>query len=150
MSETRCPRLLHSAAALLAGFVTVVILSLATDVMLRAIRLFPPLGQPMSTAFFLLATAYRTAFGIAGSYVTARFAPDRPMQHALIGGLVGLVLSTAGAVATWDRPNLGPHWYPLALIATAMPCAWFGGKLRVLQLRTQCRRVSPDPARAAR
>jgi hypothetical protein len=150
MSETRCPRLLHSAAALLAGFVTVVILSLATDVMLRAIRLFPPLGQPMSTALFLLATAYRTAFGIAGSYVTARFAPDRPMQHALIGGLVGLVLSTAGAVATWDRPNLGPHWYPLALIATAMPCAWFGGKLRVLQLRTQCRRVSPDPARAAR
>jgi hypothetical protein len=136
MSETRCPRLLHSAAALLAGFVTVVILSLATDVMLRAIRLFPPLGQPMSTALFLLATAYRTAFGIAGSYVTARFAPDRPMQHALIGGLVGLVLSTAGAVATWDRPNLGPHWYPLALIATAMPCAWFGGKLRVLQLRT--------------
>ena len=137
MSETRNPRrLLRSAGALLAGFVTVVILSLGTDMMLHAIGLFPPLGQTMSDALLLLATAYRTAFGIASSYITARLAPDRPMQHALVGGAIGLVLSTAGAVASWDRPALGPHWYPLALVATAMPGAWCGGKLRALQMRT--------------
>ena len=58
------------------------------------------------------------------------------MKHALIGGLVGLVLSTVGAVATWNAgPAFGPHWYPLALVATALPCAWLGGQLRVRQLR---------------
>lgn len=52
------------------------------------------------------------------------------MQHALAPGLVGLVLSTAGTVATWNGgPAYEPRWYPLALIATAMPCAWIGGKL---------------------
>ena len=142
MSETRSPRLMRSAAALLAGFVTVVILSIATDMLLHATGLFPPLGRSMSDALFLLATAYRTAFAVAGSYVTARFAPDRPMQHALVGGLVGLALSTAGAVATWNRPNLGPHWYPLALIATAMPSAWAGGKLCVMTQRRPAPRVA--------
>ena len=57
------------------------------------------------------------------------------MQHALLGGTIGLILSTVGVVVTWNRgPELGPHWYPLALVATALPCAWLGGKLRQKQL----------------
>jgi hypothetical protein len=56
------------------------------------------------------------------------------MTHALAGGGVGLALSIVGAVTTWDRgPDFGPHWYPLALVATAMPCAWGGGRLGVLR-----------------
>ena len=68
---------------------------------------------------------------IAG-YVTARLAPRRPMQHALIGGALGFVASAIGAAATWNR-GLGPHWYPLALIVLAVPQAWAGAKLHVLQ-----------------
>jgi len=124
-------RLWRSALALLGGFVTVVALSLGTDLGLHAAGIFPPWGQAMEDKLFLLATAYRIAYGMAGSYVTAWLAPSRPMQHALVGGAIGLVLSALGAVATWNRgPAFGPHWYPLALIATAMPCAWVGGKLR--------------------
>ena len=89
----------------------------------------------MPNPLFLLATFYRVAYAMLGSYITARVAPDRPMQHALLGGLVGLVLSTAGAAATWNRgAEFGPHWYPLALVVTALPCAWVGGKLREKQL----------------
>jgi drug/metabolite transporter (DMT)-like permease len=128
-------RMGRSLSAVLAGFVAVVILSLGTDSALRATGVFPALGQPMSDVLFLLATVYRTVYGVAGSYITARLAPNRPMQHALVGGVVGLVLSTVGAVATWNKvPTLGPHWYPLALVATAMPCAWLGG---VLHRRSQ-------------
>jgi hypothetical protein len=84
----------------------------------------------MSDSLFLLATAYRIVISVAGCYITARLAPDRPMRHALALGVVGVVASAAGAVATWNRgPAFGPHWYPLALIALAMPCAWLGGKL---------------------
>jgi hypothetical protein len=89
---------------------------------------------PMSDALFLLATVYRTVYNVGGSYIVARLAPDRPLQHALASGVVGLLLGTAGSVATWNR-GLGPHWYPLAIIALAMPCAWAGGRLRVTQLR---------------
>jgi len=139
MSETNRPRHIgRSIGALLAGFVAVVILSLGADIVLHASGVFPPLGQPTGNALLLLATIYRTIFGIAGCYLTARLAPDRPMQHALAGGVIGLVLSTVGAAVTWNMgPAFGPHWYPLALIATALPCAWVGGKLREMQLRAR-------------
>ena len=74
----------------------VVVLSLGTDLALHAAGIFPALGQRMSDALFMLATAYRTVYAVAGSYVTARLAPDRPMGHALVGGLIGLALSIAG------------------------------------------------------
>lgn len=112
----------------------VVILSVGTDLALHKAGIFPPLGQTMSNALFLLATIYRTVFAVVGSFITARLAPDRPMGHALVGGAIGPVLSVVGAVVTWNK-DLGPHWYPLALVATALPCAWAGGKLRLMQLR---------------
>jgi len=134
LTETHSPRRIgRSVGALLAGFVAVVVLSLATDLALHAAGVFPALGQKMSDALFVLATVYRTLYGVVGSYVTARLAPDRPMGHALVGGLIGVAMSTLGAVVTWKK-DLGPHWYPLALIVTAMPTAWLGGKLRVMQL----------------
>ena len=125
----------RSVAALLAGFVVVVILSLGTDVVLHATGVFPKLGQAMSNLLFFLATTYRTLYAIVGSYITARVAPYKPMQHALVGGLVGLILSVVGAVVSWNKPELGPHWYPLALVVTALPCAWIGGRIRIAQLR---------------
>jgi hypothetical protein len=94
------------------------------------------MDQPPGDGPLLLATAYRTVYGILGSCVIVRLAPDRPMQHALAGGVVGLIVSTAGAVVTWNKgPAFGPHWYPLALILLAIPTAWMGGRLREVQLR---------------
>ncbi len=125
MSETPRPRRWgRSFGALFAGFLAVVVLSLGTDLALHAIGVFPRLGEAMSDALLLLATACRAVYSVAGSYITARLAPDRPMQHALAGGVVGLAVSIAGAVATWNRvPTLGHHWYSLAIIALALPCA---------------------------
>ena len=129
--------ILKSIAALLAGFVVVVVLSLGTDVVLHALQVYPPWGASMVgfEGTLLLAAIYRTIFGVIGSYITARLAPDRPMGHALVGGIIGLVLSIAGAAVTWNKgPAFGPHWYPLALIVLALPQAWLGGKIRVMQL----------------
>ncbi|MGC1299385.1 MAG: hypothetical protein WA869_30535 [Alloacidobacterium sp.] len=111
----------RSILAILAGFLAVVILSIATDLLMHAIGLFPPLGQPMTDKPLLLATAYRLVYGIGGGYITARLAPYQPMLHALWGGVIGLILGIIGAVTTWNRPALGPHWYPIALIVTALP-----------------------------
>jgi hypothetical protein len=134
LTETQSPRRIgRSIGALLAGLVAVVVLSLGTDLALHAAGIFPALGERMSDALLVLATAYRTVYAVAGGYITARMAPNRPMQHALAGGLIGVALGTLGAVMTWNRA-LGPHWYPLALIVTALPTAWLGGKLRLMQL----------------
>ncbi len=144
MSETRANdthtqrRLGRSVGALLAGMLVGIVLTIGTDIALHAIGVFPPWGQSMVgfDGALLLATAYRTAFGVVGSYIIARLAPNRPMQHALVGGLVGLVVSIVGAAVTWNKgPAFGPHWYPLALIVLAIPQAWLGGKLRLMQLR---------------
>ncbi len=120
---------------MVAGALAGIVLSIGTDMVLHATGVFPPFGQPMSDALFLLATVYRTVYGIGGSYITARLAPDRPMTHALVLGAMGLVVSVVGAVVTWNKgPAFGPHWYPLALVVTAMATAWAGGKLRTMQL----------------
>jgi hypothetical protein len=88
----------------------------------------------MSDSLFLLATVYRNAFGILGGYVAARLAPNRPLGHALMLGLIGVAACSAGAVATWNAgPKFGPRWYPLALVATALPSAWLGGKFQLMQ-----------------
>lgn len=119
-----------SAGAVLAGMLAGIILSLGTDELLHLAGVFPPWGQLVNDGPLLLATAYRTTYSVLGSYIAARLAPDRPMGHALALGIVGLILGAAGAAATWNRgPAFGPHWYPVALILLAMPCAWMGGLL---------------------
>lgn len=132
MSETNQPRsILRSIAAVFAGVVAVFILSLGTDMVLHATGVFPPWFQPMAGMLFMLALAYRIVYGVAGGYITARLAADRPMAHAIALGVVGLLLSILGTAGTWNKgPEFGPKWYPLALVATALPCAWLGGKLR--------------------
>ena len=138
MSETEHPRRLgRSIGAVLAGMFVGIVLTLGTDIVLHVAGVFPPWGQSMVgfDAALLLATVYRTVYGVGGSYLIARLAPDRPMQHALVGGVVGLAVSIVGAAVTWNRgPAFGPHWYPLALIVLALPTAWVGGKLRLMQL----------------
>ena len=129
---------LKSIGAVFAGVVAVFVLSLGTDILMHATGIFPPWFQPMSTPLWLLATAYRIAYGIAGGYITARLAPDRPMRHAVILGVIGLVLSVVGAAATLNKgPEFGPMWYPLGLVVTALPCAWLGGKLHLSTLQLQ-------------
>jgi hypothetical protein len=125
---------LKSIGAILVGALTGIVLSIGTDMVLRATGIFPALGHPMASALFVLATAYRTLYGVAGSYITARLAPNRPMIHALVLGVLGLVASIVGVVVTWDKgPDFGPKWYPLALVALGMPQSWLGGKLREMQ-----------------
>lgn len=127
--------ILRSVGAVVAGAVTGIVLEIGTDMVLRAAGIYPPLDQTMSNALFVLATGYRTVYGILGAYLTARLAPDRPMAHAMILGGLGLIATVAGAVETWGKgPEFGPKWYPIALVMLAMPQSWLGGRLREKQI----------------
>jgi hypothetical protein len=120
----------RSTGAVAAGFVAIVVLSLGTDQVLHMLNVYPPWGQPMAGGLFALATAYRIVYTVAGGYITARLAPHAPVRHALILGLVGLVPGVAGVIVAIAKPELGPLWYPIAIAATGVPCAWLGGVLR--------------------
>ena len=139
MSEAHRPRRrIRSIVALIAGVLAIVVLSIGADAALHATGVYPPWGQRMADSLFILATAYRIVFTVLGCYIAARLAPDRPMQHALMIGAVGLALGIVGAVATRNEgPEFGPKWYSLAIVLIAMPCAWAGGKLREMQLRVR-------------
>ena len=119
--------MLRSIGAVFAGLIAVVVLSEGTDFLLRAGGFFPPLEagmEGMTDEKLALAFGYRTVAGVAGGYIAAALAPSRALAHALVLGLIGVGLSTLGAVVMW---GVGPAWYPIALAVVALPAAWLGG-----------------------
>lgn len=123
---------------MLIGMAAGIAVTIATDFVLHAMHVFPPWDQRVPDGLLFLATTYRTIYSIGASYLIARLAPYKPMQHALIAGAIGTVVSTAGAVATWHGgPAYEPHWYPIALIFLALPGAWAGAMICVKQLQTR-------------
>lgn len=139
MTETtESRRIARRIGAVVAGLIVVVMLDVGIDVVMHQTGVYPPWFQPMRTSLWLLAIAYRTCDGIIGGYVVAWLAPDRPVRHALVLGVIGLVLSTLGLLATLGKgPEFGPKWYPLALVVLAVPNALIGGLLRQRQLQAR-------------
>jgi hypothetical protein len=117
--------IVRSAVAVLAGLAVVVALTGGTD---YAVMKFGHLSfdAPDPTVPFAIATVYRSIWAVLGGYTAATLAPERPMLHAMILGGIGFVAALAGCIMKW---NLGHHWYPIALVITALPCTWLGGKL---------------------
>ena len=119
----------RSIVAVFAGFVAVVVLSLATDQVLHVLDVYPPWGEPMyDTGLNALALTYRIIYTLLGGFVTARLAPRAPMRHVMVLALIGLAAGKAGAIVAITQADLGPSWYPIALAVTAYPVTWLGGK----------------------
>ncbi len=118
----------RSIGAVVAGVITIVLLSVVTDAILENLGVFPPPTQGLFITWMLvLAFAYRSVYAVIGSYITAALAPEKPMKHSMILGVVGTVMSGLGIVYGWD---LSQHWYPIALCVTTFPLVWMGAKLR--------------------
>lgn len=125
-------RLGRSIIALLAGIALGILLSVGTDWGLGAFGLAPAQSERWPDQFLLVATVYRSVYGVIAAYVIAWLAPNRPMGHALFAGMLGMLVSALGAIAAWSS-TAGQHWYPIALALTAIPTAWLGAKLRLMQ-----------------
>lgn len=116
--------------AVLAGIILIVVTHTATDFVLERFGVFPPPDQGLHLTWMVVtATIYRSILTIAGGYTTAALAPNPPMRYVMILGIIGLAVSTLGAIVTIPM-GLGPAWYPIALAVLALPCVWVGGKLK--------------------
>lgn len=86
--------------------------------------------KPWGDGMFAVATAYRAIFAIMGGYVIAKFAPASPQGHSIFLGVLGTIAGLGGIAAYFSNPKeMGPIWYPFAVCAIALPCAWIGGRL---------------------
>jgi MFS family permease len=122
----------RSIAAVLAGFIAVFVLSVLTDSILENMGVFPPQNDPAAYTgwMLLLALVYRSIFTVVGGYIAAALAPDRPMRHVMILGIIGFMLATLGLVANLNRSTPSNAWYPIMIVILAVPCVWLGGKIR--------------------
>jgi hypothetical protein len=123
-----------SIAAVIVGFAVLAILSTITDSFLEkagVMKTQPFVENPVWVIAIVI--LYRTIFSTIGCYLTARIAPNKPAQHAMILGTVCVVLTTVGLIVMWDIP---PRWYPISLIVLTLPAAWLGAKMAVAPART--------------
>jgi len=120
--------ILKSIGAVIAGFVVVVVLSIAADFLFESIGIFPGTTHPELYAPWMLALAllYRSVFTIIGGHITAWLAPQNPMRHIYVAMTLGLIAGIAVAIGAW---NLGNHWYPVLLAITGPVFVYIGGKL---------------------
>ena len=65
---------LRSIGAIVAGLFFIIIASTLVDVVLHAVNVYPPVGEPMTDGLAVLASGYRLVIGIAGAWLTARLA----------------------------------------------------------------------------
>lgn len=127
----------RSTLAVGAGLVFIFVGSFAVDEVLHLLNVYPPWNQPMrEPGLNALALSYRLVINTYGCYLAGRLAPSRPLYHALVLGGIGLVLSTLGVFAAM-KMDLGPLWYPVALVVTTLPCAWLGGRIAEKQGSSQ-------------
>jgi hypothetical protein len=118
---------LKSIGAILAGFITGAVLSMAADFIMEKTGMMSMQHfKQSSPAILLLVIGYRFVFNVLGCYLAARLAPGKPMKHALIIGVIGTVLSIVGTVAMWD---MAIPFYNITIIVMSLPSAWLGGKL---------------------
>lgn len=123
----------RSVMAIVVGFLFIGLLAFGADAVLRSAMpgAFDAAGRMTSVPVLLLTLAYVGIFAVAGCYLAARLAPNRPMRHALILGVLGLIFNIAGSYANW---HIAPAWYHVVAIALVMPYAWLGGRIRERQL----------------
>ena len=123
-------KILQGIGAILAGVVFIIVTHTATDFVLESLGIFTPPSEGFHTTWMVVtATIYRSIFVIAGGYITAALAPKPTMRYVLILGIIGIVMSSLGAIATIPL-GISPAWYPIALVVLSLPCVWLGGKLR--------------------
>ncbi|HVU22212.1 MAG TPA: hypothetical protein VHE09_15890 [Rhizomicrobium sp.] len=117
---------LRHIGAILAGVVSVVALSVVTDMILQA-TIFPELAHKNApNTLLLIATVYRTIYGVLGGYVTAKLAPNAPMMDVIILGVIGTAGALAGALTMHGE---SAAWYPWTLVVLALPQTLLGGYL---------------------
>ena len=123
--------ILKGIGAILVGFIFIGVAHNGTDFLLESLGIFTPPTVRFDTPWLVItATVYRNLFLIAAGYLVAALAPAPKMRYVIILGLIGTLLGVAGVVVN-AKYDLGPMWYPVALVILGFPCLYLGAKLKI-------------------
>ena len=118
------------AIAVFVGLVVTAALSIATDVLMVSLGIFPKDGDVMNNQRLLvLASAYRAVFSILGAFASSVVAREGFRRAVLILGGIAMFLAVLGIFAMWNKWNASTAWYPFSLAVLAIPYCLIGGKL---------------------
>jgi hypothetical protein len=124
--------MLRSIIAIVVGVVVLLATALLTDAIL--LKLFPAIvdahGRVTSAAVAFLLMSYALAYCVLAGYVAALVARRREVEHALVLGVVLVVLLIYPTIKSWDTT---PVWYHVALFALTAPACVAGGRWRALR-----------------
>lgn len=110
------------------------ILATAIDMGFHAAGIYPPYGQPMmDSGLMAIAMSYRMLITIFAAYITAMIAREKAKTAIYFTGILGTILWLIGAIVGWD---LGPAWYHITGIVSALPLALLGWKIYERQSTT--------------
>lgn len=116
--------------AVLAGFLFVFIVSIATDILFSVIGVFPRMDQPelFTSWMYVLVLIYSSIYTVVGGYITARLSAAKPMRQVYILAVLGFVSGALGAYGNWDK-SVGNEWFPVLLAVTGPIFVYLGGRL---------------------
>lgn len=122
-----------SIGAVFAGLIFIFITHTVTDAILENAGILPKGNLFVSTELILAVIAYRAVFSLLGCYITAMFAPQNPMKHSIVLGIIGTALSIVGAIVNMNM-HMGPNWYAWTLAVISLPIVWLAGILYEIRL----------------
>jgi hypothetical protein len=126
--------MLRTIAAVLAGYVSIGVLVVATDAI--AAMLDPSLSSKLAPPDNYLALTLITTslYTLLGGYLCAVIAKAKHKQAAL--GLIGFgeLMGLASVVMYWGRQ---PKWYGFSLLIVYPPLVWLGSRIRTRSEKVQ-------------
>jgi len=122
--------ILKSIGVILLAFVVNALLSVLTDFLLERIGVLPnPERGLFETWAILLCLFYRAIYSVLAGFIIAKLAPNKPMLHALILGVIGVAI-TLLSVSNPEFAQKSKLWFGYTLAAITIPCIWLGVKIQ--------------------
>ena len=119
-----------SVGVVLLAFVGSALLSVITDFVLESIGILPdPKNGLFETWAIIIVLIYRGAYTILAGFVVGKLAPNKPMLHAIILGVIGTVI-TLLAISNPEFAQKSKLWFGYTLAAISIPCLWLGVKIQ--------------------
>ena len=118
--------ILRSIGAVIAGSITIGILSFIADLIIGKITPDIFSATPRSGLLAFMA-AYSIAFAAVGGYVTASLAPRARMKHVIALAVLELV---GGAGAAFEAREMLPMWFSTVVVILPVPAILLAGALK--------------------
>jgi len=120
-----------SIGVILLAFISITLLSIATDFLLESIGILPdPKKGLFDTRTIILVLAYRGIYTIFAGFIIAKLAPSKTILHAIILGAIGIIITI---LATTDPSfvDKAPLWFGYTMAAITVPCLWLGVNIQL-------------------